>query len=175
MSHFLCQSHKMTSTLINYAVDALAQAGSCREMLVLVVGGSGSGKSKLLSFVSEQAGCRNVSLSEPLASRLVEVPKKRLPLDVEVVMRELIARDASEGCAVDNTDLLFSSALHVDPVRMLTAISRSHRMIVGLHGRMQGMRFIHAHPDHPEYHESEIRGIPVIDLNGPDPQLQICV
>jgi hypothetical protein len=50
-----------------------------------------------------------------------------------------------------------------------------NRMIVGLHGRMQGMRLIHAHSDHPEHRESEIRGIPVIDLNDPDPQFQIYV
>jgi hypothetical protein len=165
----------MTSNLINSATDALAQAGSCRDMMVLVVGGSGSGKSKLLRSVSERAGCKLVSISEPLAAQLVEVPKKLLPLEVEAVMRELISQDGSAGCAVDNTDLLFSSALHVDPVRVLSAISRSHRMIVGLHGRMQGMRFIHAHSDHPEHRESEIRGIPVIDLNDPDPQFQIYV
>lgn len=144
-------------------------------MLVLVVGGSGAGKSMLLHSVSEQAGCRLLSISKPLASRLVEVPKKRLPLEVETVIHELISPASSAGCAVDNTDLLFSSALHVDPVRMLGTISRSHRMIVGLHGRMHDGRFIHAYPDHPEHRESAIRGIPVVDLNEPYPQFQIYV
>lgn len=165
----------MSPSLTNSTVDALAQAESCREMIVLVVGRSGSGKSKLLRSVSEQAGCRLLNLSHPLANRLVEIPKKRLPLEVEGVVCELISQEDSTACAVDNTDLLFSSALHVDPVRMLSGISRRHRLIVGLHGRMHEGRFVHGHRDHPEHHQTEIRGIPVIDLNQPDPRAEIYV
>ena len=148
--------------------ETIRHAASGRHRLVLVVGEEGSGKTALLQSIATAHAMHFLRLGEPLGIRLLETPPRKRPLVIEETVRQLID-GARAGVAVDNTDILFDPALKCDPLRLACGISQNIFVVFSVTGRIEGKRFVHGYPDHPEYYSEELPSVPVIiaDRSGP--------
>ncbi len=148
--------------------ETVRHAASGRHRLVLVIGEAGSGKTTFLRNIATAHAMQFLSLGEPLGIRLLETPPRKRPLVIEEAVRQLID-GARAGASVDNTDILFDPALKCDPLRLACGISQNIFVVFSVTGRIEGKRFIHGYPDHPEYYSEELPSVPVIivDRSGP--------
>lgn len=148
--------------------ETIRYVANGRYRLLLVVGDCASGKTTLLRGVATERAMQFLSLGEPLGIRMMETSLRTRPLVIEDAIRQLI--DGSRaGVSVDNTDILFDPSLRCDPLRLACSISQSTLVIFALTGRIEGKRFVHGYPDHPEYYSEELPAVPVIlvDRSGP--------
>ncbi|MFO7901458.1 MAG: BREX-3 system P-loop-containing protein BrxF, partial [Pirellulaceae bacterium] len=61
--------------------------------------------------------------------------------------------DAGDGVSVilDNLEILFDTALQMDPLRLLKSVSRKRGIVASWNGTIGGNSLTYAEPDHPEY------------------------
>jgi len=152
--------------------DSIQLAANGRHKLVLVIGESGTGKSKLLGEVASELQFQLLNLGTLLGTRLQTVAPKKRPLAIEDIVRESIHPDRIGTC-IDNTDILFAPSLKCDPLRFAHSISQNSTVIYALHGRVDGKRFIRGYPDHPEFYSEELPPVAVISVERGTPSIQI--
>lgn len=134
--------------------------------LLLIVGPSGTGKTRLLRDFARQTGYPLYLLSLDLSRKLVEVQPEHRARQVSVVLRAQIAAFHSTVLLVDQIELLFAPILMLDPLRLLREMSRLCSLVVAWPGRCQAGHLTYASPDHPEFRSYDCQGIPILPLGG---------
>jgi hypothetical protein len=158
----------MTAPDLSRFSDIIGQASSSRHKLVLIIGESGAGKTGLLSSLSSRQSLPLLNLGPRLGTKLLSVPLRKRPLEIEATVQELIG-PGQGGVCIDNTDILFDPALRCDPIRLASSVSQNRLVLYALNGRLEGRRFVHGYPDHPEYFSEEILAIPTVILEHGSP------
>jgi hypothetical protein len=139
----------------------LNQASLGRNKLVLIIGESGSGKTRFLAALSAAHYLPVLNLGAQLGTKLLAISPRKRPLAIEATVQELIEHGQS-GVCIDNTDILFDQALRCDPIRLAYNVSQNSMILYALTGRLEGRRFVRGYPDHPEYFSEEIPAIPTV-------------
>lgn len=150
------QQHAIADVL-NLVDEMLKEA--TRYHLVLVVGSHEEQLSGVLRDVVAQRKYPVLDMGLRLSETLVTVPEVRRALKAGGAVRDLVsqAAGASAVLAIDNVDILFDPALSLNPLDLLTDISRGLTLIVAWPGRCtwseQSMltSLSHADPSHDEY------------------------
>ncbi|MBL9185852.1 MAG: BREX-3 system P-loop-containing protein BrxF [Opitutaceae bacterium] len=148
--------------------ETIRHARSGRHRLVLVIGDAGSGKSAFLQSIAAARAMQFLSLGEPLGIRLLETSPRTRPLVIEDTVRQFIDGTRA-GVCIDGTDILFNPALRCDPLRLACSISQNTFVAFTLTGRIEGKRFVHGYPDHPEFYSEEVPSVPIITLDRSEP------
>jgi hypothetical protein len=130
---------------------ALDTAAASYFRLVLVVGPSGSGKSKRLRELANTRGFPRVSLSGLAASRLLELSERQRWLGVFDIVDSLIDEAGGSVTLLDEIELLFQPSLAADPLRVLQASSRNRTIVAAWPGVYADGLLTYADPSHPEY------------------------
>jgi len=130
------------------AVESVATA---YHRLVLLVGNSGDGKTELLQQLAQKLEIPVVNVNLELSRRLLELPRKRRPRQVEPFVKELINAEKQESIILDNLEILFDTALQLDPLRLLKAVSRNRTIVASWNGMIEDDSLSYAEPDHAEY------------------------
>ena len=130
--------------------------------LVILVGPQGSGKTNLLLNISQTKNYPYINLNLELSGRLIDMPPEDRSLEVQRCLEDLMTNYREDVIVFDNTELLFSKDLEIDPLRLLQALSRSRTIVASWNGLCEDGGLTYAKRDHPEYRvykKFEIQGL----------------
>jgi hypothetical protein len=150
------QQQAVTSTL-GYVDEMLREP--TRYHLVLIVSADEVKLSGVLHGVAVQREYPVLNMGMKLSETLVGVPEAWRALNAGGAVRDLVTQSAgtSTVLAVDNINILFDPALSLNPLDLLTGISRSLTLVVAwpgkcMWGEESALKSLdHADPSHDEY------------------------
>jgi hypothetical protein len=141
----------MTGPDIDKLTQALEQAAASFNRLVLLAGPGESGKTSLLRQVSELRECPVVNVNLMLSLSLLELPRSKRPRQGNRIFGELIDECDGDLIVLDDLEVLFDTALQLDPLQLLKLHSRNKTLMASWNGKFQDGVLSYAEPDHPEY------------------------
>jgi adenosyl cobinamide kinase/adenosyl cobinamide phosphate guanylyltransferase len=126
-------------------------ASSLYHRLVLVVGPARSGKSRLLQATAADAGWPLINLNQRVSELLLELTQRQRALRVPRLVGDILAETGDSVVLVDNLELLFSTDLAQDPLRLLQGLARNRTVVASWPGVIVGNQLTYAEPSHREY------------------------
>jgi hypothetical protein len=82
---------------------------------------------------------------------MLELTRTQRSRQVEKLLKELIAATQGEVVLLDNLEILFDTALDVEPVRLLQVVSRNRPTVASWTGSYSNGTLTYAEPGHPEF------------------------
>jgi len=125
--------------------------------LALVIGPVDSGKTPLLKELCRRQGIPYLNVNLALSQRLLDLTSKERPLRVRRLLDDVIGEQPGDVIVLDNIELLFDPALHLDPLALLQGLSRNRTLVVAWGGTYDGEKkaLSYAEPGHPEHRRYE--------------------
>jgi len=154
------------SPLINSVVEQASALQTAYYRLLLLVGPSGKGKTKLLHALRDQKNFPYLNINAALSQRLLDYPKPQRPLEVLPILQDVLSEQTSDILLLDNTELLFDPDLRLDPLRCLQFLSRNRSLVVAWNGKYRDGMLTYAEPDHREYRRYEKPDAVITPLEG---------
>ena len=145
---------------------SIRDAKNLYQKLILLVGKSGSGKTKILQEISEDLTAPMVNVNLEMSYRLLDLPVDKRASALSRLFSTVIKDTESDIVLLDNIEILFDKSLQQNPLSLLQNNSRNKVMVAAWNGKKENGRLIYANPDHHEYWVYPIKnaGI-IIDLN----------
>ena len=140
----------MTETAVKLE-QAIEQAASQYYRLVILAGAPASGKTAALQAVGQKLGCQLLNVNLQLSKRMLELTRTQRSRQVERLLKEVIAAAHGEVVLLDNLEILFDTALEVEPLRLLQVSSRNRTVVASWNGSFQSGTLTYAEPGHPEF------------------------
>ena len=141
----------MTGPDIEKLTQAIELASASFNRLVLLAGSGETGKTRLLRRVSEVRECPMINVNLKLSQTLLELPRSKRPRQVNRIFGELMNECEGDLVVLDDLEVLFDTALQLDPLQLLKLHSRNMTLVASWNGRFQDGALSYAEPDHPEY------------------------
>jgi hypothetical protein len=146
-------------------VEVIHDAEVSYHKLVIVAGPSGSGKTGLLTSIARQLKMPLVNLSLLMSQRLLSLTKRQRRFQALEAARELIDEQNQASVCLDNTELLFDSALSLNPLQFLQDISRNRLIVSSWNGTIDHGALTFGYPGHPDFFKESIKGYPVVSIS----------
>jgi len=140
-----------SSTTLDQLAQAIEQASRRYFQLVIMVGVSGSGKTNTLQSIGQRTGCKVLNVNLELSKKMLELTRTQRSRQVEKLLKDLIAATQGEVVLLDNLEILFDTALDVEPVRLLQVVSRNRPTVASWTGSYSNGTLTYAEPGHPEF------------------------
>jgi hypothetical protein len=144
---------------------SLHAAEGLYHRLVLLVGGTGSGKTGVLRDLAAEFGTSLLNVNLALSSELLELTTKQRVLKVQGLL-DKIADNAQAPVILDNLEILFDKDLKQDPLRLLQGISRNRAVVASWNGTMTSGRLLYAETGHPEYRSYDSVDALIVGMDG---------
>ena len=160
----------MTDIFFPQLLDLVRAAQDAYHKLVIIAGPSGAGKTPNLNQVAAELKMPVVNLNLELSRRLLNLTKRQRMLKAEEVARDAIDEQAQSqdqaqaSLCLDNTELLFDSALNLNPLAFLQAISRNRLIVATWNGILENGELRFAYPGHPDFFKKPVSGYPVVTV-----------
>ena len=139
-------------------LESIRAAGTLYNRLVLLVAGSGSGKTQLLRRISEELRSPLVNVNFELSRRMLDLTERQRALRLPRLFRDIVDKADSEVILLDNLEVLFDFGLRQDPLRLLQNLSRDRTLVASWNGAINGRYMTYATPEHPEYRRYPVQG-----------------
>jgi len=140
----------MTETVTKLE-QAIEQVASQYYRLVILAGAPASGKTAALQSVAKKLGCPLVNVNLELSKRMLELTRTQRSRQVERLLREVVAAAPGDVVLLDNLEILFDTALEVEPLRLLQVSSRNRTIVASWNGSFRDGTLAYAEPGHPEF------------------------
>jgi hypothetical protein len=137
-----------TATKLEQAIE---QAASQYYRLVVLAGAPASGKTAALQSVAKKLGCPLVNVNLELSKRMLELTRTQRSRQVERLLKDVIAAATGDVVLLDNLEILFDTALEVEPLRLLQVSSRNRTIVASWNGSFRDGTLAYAEPGHPEF------------------------
>lgn len=131
--------------------QAIEQVASQYFRLVILVGAPASGKTTALQSVGQKLGCQVLNVNLELSKKMLELTRTQRSRQVERLLKEVIASVPGDVVLLDNLEILFDTALELQPLRLLQVLDRNRTIVASWNGSFQGGTLIYAEPGHPEF------------------------
>lgn len=118
--------------------------------LVIVAGLPGSGKTMALRALAEKSSAGLVNVNLELSKRLLDLTRTQRGRQVERLFRDLFSEAPGDVVFLDNLEILFDTALEVEPLRLLQVSSRNRTIVASWNGTFHDGTLTYAEPGHPE-------------------------
>lgn len=145
--------------------QSLQAAEGLYHRLVLLVGETGSGKTRVLRGVAEEFGTSVINVNLALSGELLELTAKQRSLRLPGILDQ-IADQAQSPVVLDNLEILFDKDLNQDPLRLLQGISRNRTVVASWNGTMDAGRLLYAETGHPEYRSYDSVDVLIVGTDG---------
>ena len=126
------------------------------EKLLILIGGPGSGKSKLIRELTYQDGWKICEATELFDDEFLEVPRADRPEKATELISAAIHRLNARVVMIDNVSFLFAPILNLNPIHMLKELSRECPIIVSWRGTLDGDTLYFEHNGDPKYAKFKI-------------------
>jgi hypothetical protein len=133
--------------------------------LVLVVGGSGSGKTDLLSHIAAEFNASVININLTLSSDLLDLTAKERILRLPDLFYQITGKNNSP-VFLDNLEILFDKDLKQDPLRLMQGLSRNRTVVASWNGSVKSGVLQYAEMGHPEYRSHKIVDTLIVGMNG---------
>lgn len=121
------------------------------ERILFIVGGPGSGKSRVIRELAEQDSWKYIEAKDLIDEAFIEINREERPAHAkEVICNSLKAYNA-KVVLIDSIDVLFVPILNIDPIALLRDISKEYPIVVGWKGTFDGEKLHLEHNNNPEY------------------------
>ena len=131
--------------------QAIEQVASQYFRLVILVGAPASGKTTALQSVGQKLGCQVLNVNLELSKKMLELTRTQRSRQAERLLKEVIASEPGDVVLLDNLEILFDTALELQPLRLLQVLNRNRTIVASWKGSFQGGTLIYAEPGHPEF------------------------
>jgi RNase adaptor protein for sRNA GlmZ degradation len=131
--------------------EAIQQAAGQYYRLVILAGPPGSGKTAVLQAVGKKNGWQVVNVNLELSKRMLELTRTQRSRQVERLLKEVFATAPGDVVLLDNLEILFDTALEVEPLRLLQVSSRNRTVVASWNGSYRDGALTYAEPGHPEF------------------------
>lgn len=131
--------------------QAIEQAASQYYRLVVLAGVPGSGKTAILQSMAQKFRCPLVNVNLELSKKLLELTRGQRSTQVERLFKDIIAAESCDVVLLDNLEILFDTALEIEPLRLLQLASRNRTVVASWNGSFQNGTLTYAEPGHPEF------------------------
>ena len=101
--------------------------------------------------MAAQLGCGIVNVTLELSKKMLELTKIQRSRQVEHLLKEVIAVTTGETVLLDNLEILFDTALELEPLRLLQVCSRNRTIVASWSGTYINGTLTYAEPGHPEF------------------------
>ncbi|MBN1944775.1 MAG: BREX-3 system P-loop-containing protein BrxF [Bradymonadales bacterium] len=164
----------MAVALSQKVADRVPEAANLYYRLILIVGPPRTGKTKALRDLAQGRDWPLVNVNLELSERLLDLTSKQRALRVPRLLGEIADGHPGEVLLLDNTEILFSTELQQDPLRLIQGLSRNRTVVATWCGEMDGEDLVYATPGHPEYRKVHRPQVLVVATAGdPNPTEQV--
>jgi hypothetical protein len=153
---------QMTDIPFSQLLDQVRVAQNAYHRLVVIAGLSGSGKTRVLNQVAADLNLPVINLSLVLSQRLLGLTRRQRALKAQEIAIELIGEHLQFGVCLDNTEILFDSTLHLNPLLFLQDLSRNRLIIASWNGRFDAGELQFGYASHPDFFSQAVTGCPVV-------------
>lgn len=126
----------------------ISEASLREEKLVILVGRPGSGKSRVLRQLTKN---NYLNLSKELSRRMLSIPREKRPEQVFHLLQEIVESQQESVLLFDNIEILFLPELDLEPLKVLSKLSREKTVVAAWVGSFDGTQLIWSEPGRPDY------------------------
>lgn len=143
----------------------IGEIGDLNSKLVLLVGASRSGKTKLLRELGAKLNIEPLNVGLELGRRLAATPINKRGFSAGELLREIADKErADDPLLLDNLELLFEKGLQINPLDLVKRLAHSTRVVAVWPGELRGDRLIYADMSHPEHRDYSRDGVVVLEI-----------
>lgn len=143
----------------------IGEIGALNSKLVLLVGPSRSGKTKLLRELGDKLHIEPLNVGLELGRRLASTPNNKRGFSAGELLREIADQEqAGDLLLLDNLELLFEKGLQINPLDLVKRLAHSKRVVAVWPGELRGDRLSYADMGHPEHRDYSRDGVVVLEL-----------
>jgi len=146
--------------------------GDIRDLnskLVLLVGASRSGKTKLLRELGSKLNVEPLNVGIELGCRLAATPLNTRGFSAGKLLREIADKKCTDDpLLLDNLELLFEKGLQINPLELVRRLAHSKCVVAVWPGELQGDartgRLTYAEMGHPEHQNYSLNGVILFEI-----------
>ena len=143
----------------------IGEIGDINSKLVLLVGASRSGKTKLLRDLGTKLNIEPLNVGLELGRRLAATPINKRGFSAGELLREIADKERTDDpLLLDNLELLFEKGLQINPLDLVKRLAHSKRVVAVWPGELRGDRLIYADMSHPEHRDYSRDGVVVLEI-----------
>lgn len=143
----------------------IGEIGDLNSKLVLLVGASRSGKTKLLRELGTKLNIEPLNVGLELGRRLAATPINKRGFSAGELLREIADKERTDDpLLLDNLELLFEKSLQINPLDLVKRLAHSNRVVAVWPGELRGDRLIYADMSHPEHRDYSRDGVVVLEI-----------
>jgi hypothetical protein len=154
----------MTGLPFPQLLDNIRATRGAYFKLTVIAGPSGSGKTRLLNQVAAHLQLPAINLNLLLSQRLLSHTRRQRALKAEEVAIEIVDEHYRSGLCLDDTELLFDSALRLNPLVFLQDISRNRLIVASWNGALAAGQLRFGYTGHPDFFSQVVSGFPVVTV-----------
>ena len=161
----------MAAPLSQRVADRIVDAAGLYHRLVLIVGRPRTGKTTAMRELADDHGWPLVNVNLELSERLLELTSKQRALRAPRLLGAIADGHPGEVLLLDNSEILFSTELQQDPLRLLQGLSRNRTVVVTWSGELDAESLIYAVPGHPEHRRCDrpqVILVPAVESQEPE-------
>ena len=145
--------------------QSLQTAEGLYHRLVLLVGETGSGKTKVLREFAEDIGAEVININLLLSAELLGLSEKQRLLHLPEILDKIVEKKQA-AVVLDNIEILFDQRLKQDPLKLLQLISRNRSVIAAWNGKIEQQRLTYAETGHHEYRQYDAKELLLVSMDG---------
>jgi hypothetical protein len=143
----------------------IGEIGELNSKLILLVGPSRSGKTKLLRELGEKINIEPLNVGLVLGRRLAATPHNKRGFSAGELLREIADRERTDDpLLLDNLELLFEPGLQINPLDLVRRLAHAKRVVAVWPGELRGDRLVYADMSHPEHRDYSRDGAVVLEI-----------
>ena len=143
----------------------IGEIGDLNSKLILLVGASRSGKTKLLRELGTKLSIESLNLGLELGRRLAATPINKRGFSAGELLREIAGKERTDvPLLLDNLELLFEPGLQINPLDLVKRLAHSKRVVAVWPGELRGDRLVYADMSHPEHRDYSRDGVVVLEI-----------
>ena len=143
----------------------ISEVGNLNSKLVLLVGVSRSGKTKLLRELGVKLDIKPLNVGLELGRRLAATPNNKRGFSAGELLREIADKERTDDpLLLDNLELLFEKGLQINPLDLVKRLAHSKRVVAVWPGELRSVRLIYADMSHPEHRDYSRDGVVVLEI-----------
>ena len=119
---------------VQHVITSVHEAASKTEKLLLLVGGPGSGKSKILREMATMRGWKYVDARTLVTEEILEMSPKMRPQQAPNKIEESLDILHAEVILIDNVEVFMAPVVNLEPLALVKQISKKHTVVVGWPG-----------------------------------------